>query len=59
MDEDEQNASSLTEDVNTLVPLPVPVPLSNDIEINIPKIVRNFDQEEKQIQVFQMLCVLQ
>jgi hypothetical protein len=59
MDEDEQNASSLTEDVSTLVPLPVPVPLSNDIEINIPKIVRNFDQEEKQIQVFQMLCVLQ
>jgi hypothetical protein len=59
MDEDEQNASSLTEDVSTLVPLPVPVPLSNDIVINIPKIVRNFDQEEKQIQVFQMLCVLQ
>ncbi|ONM27420.1 P-loop nucleoside triphosphate hydrolase superfamily protein with CH (Calponin Homology) domain [Zea mays] len=50
MDEDEQNASSLTEDVSTLVPLPVPVPLSNDIVINIPKIVRNFDQEEKQIQ---------
>lgn len=56
MDEVEKNASSLTEDVSTLVP----APLSNDnVNKHMPKPVRNFDREQKQIQVFQMLCVLQ
>jgi kinesin family protein C2/C3 len=56
MDENEQNALSMTEGVRTIVP----VPLRNDnVNKNVPKPVRNFDQEQKQIQVFQMLCVLQ
>jgi len=56
MDEDKLNAMSVTEDVSTLVP----VPRSNDnVNKNTPKPVRNFDKEQKQIQVFQMLCVLQ
>jgi len=56
MDEDKLNAMSVTEDVSTLVP----VPRSNDnVNKHMPKPVRNFDKEQKQIQVFQMLCVLQ
>jgi len=47
MDEVEKNASSLTEDVSTLVP----APLSNDnVNKHMPKPVRNFDREQKQIQ---------
>ncbi|OQU83983.1 hypothetical protein SORBI_3005G209600 [Sorghum bicolor] len=47
MDEVEKNASSLMEDVSTLVP----APLSNDnVNKHMPKPVRNFDREQKQIQ---------
>ncbi|AQK48382.1 P-loop nucleoside triphosphate hydrolase superfamily protein with CH (Calponin Homology) domain [Zea mays] len=47
MDEVDENALSLTEDVSTLVH----APLSNDnVNKNMPKPVRNFDREEKQIQ---------
>ncbi|CAD6255819.1 unnamed protein product [Miscanthus lutarioriparius] len=47
MDEVEKNASSLTEDVSTLVP----APLSNDnVNKHMPKPVRNFDREQKHIQ---------
>ncbi|AQK48394.1 P-loop nucleoside triphosphate hydrolase superfamily protein with CH (Calponin Homology) domain [Zea mays] len=48
MDEVDENALSLTEDVSTLVH----APLSNDnVNKNMPKPVRNFDREEKQIQL--------
>ena len=53
-DEDDGDSSSAKEDVNTEVP---PPSVSDDnVGKCMPKPVRNFDQEQKQIQV--ILCLV-
>lgn len=56
MDGDDRDSLNVKDDVNTVVTGPVS---DDNVDKCMPKPIRNFDQEQKQIQVFLTLKLLQ